>query len=59
MIVADELRLLQVLSNLLSNSVKFTQEGTITLTVEHLETPSADLARLRFSVIDTDRKSVV
>lgn len=52
-IVADELRLLQVLSNLLSNSVKFTQEGTITLTVEHLETPSADLARLRFSVIDT------
>ncbi|MDY0116093.1 MAG: PAS domain S-box protein [Sulfurimonadaceae bacterium] len=52
-IYADELRLLQVLSNLLSNGVKFTQTGSVTLVIEHLATLDATHARLRFSVIDT------
>jgi signal transduction histidine kinase len=33
-IVADQNKIKQVISNLLSNSLKFTEQGTITITVE-------------------------
>ena len=51
---ADQLRLRQVLSNLLSNSIKFTNEGEIVVAVRLLsKKDDAGLARLRFVVADT------
>jgi signal transduction histidine kinase len=44
---ADEARVRQILLNLYSNAVKFTESGAITLRVQETE------AELRFSVIDT------
>ena len=40
-IVADKARLTQVISNLLSNSVKFTKEGTISIRVENKQNQEA------------------
>jgi two-component system, sensor histidine kinase and response regulator len=51
-ILVDELRLRQVLSNLVGNSVKFTDHGEITLRVTLLER-TGEHALLRFAVADT------
>ncbi|MEJ2200588.1 MAG: ATP-binding protein, partial [Desulfuromonadaceae bacterium] len=48
----DPLRLKQILLNFLSNAIKFTAQGGISLRVE-LEEQQQDLALLRFSVSDT------
>ena len=51
-LVGDELRIKQILINLLNNAVKFTNEGQITLSVcGHIEEDG--LCRLTFSVEDT------
>jgi CheY-like chemotaxis protein len=51
--IGDELRLSQVITNLLANAVKFTPDsGTIRVTVESLGKGS-EMDRLRFSVSDT------
>lgn len=52
-ILCDELRLLQVLTNLMSNAIKFTQKGNITLKIELLEKISQHKAKIRFSVTDS------
>lgn len=49
----DPLRLRQVLSNLVSNAIKFTHVGSISLCVEDLPAEKETLRRLRFSIEDT------
>ena len=51
-LVGDDFRLLQVLTNLASNAVKFTAEGEISLTVEVVRETEEE-AELRFLVRDT------
>lgn len=50
----DDFRIQQVLSNLISNALKFTEAGEITITVARLRQQAANSqVTLRFSVIDT------
>lgn len=50
-IVSDELKIRQILLNLLSNAAKFTEDGVITLAVDRVPGPGGD--SLRFQVRDT------
>jgi PAS domain S-box-containing protein len=52
-ITVDPVRLKQVLINLISNAVKFTEKGTIELTVSRLEDIADGMQTIRFSVSDT------
>ncbi len=51
-VTGDQIRLNQILSNLLSNALKFTQNGSITLNVEEIES-SPDQSDIQFTVRDT------
>lgn len=50
--LGDSTRITQILNNLLSNSIKFTNEGSVTLSLEVIDT-SDKLQTLKFSVLDS------
>jgi signal transduction histidine kinase/CheY-like chemotaxis protein/ligand-binding sensor domain-containing protein len=52
-LVGDQLRLMQILVNLVGNALKFTAQGHIMLRVELAGAPQDQPARLRFSVEDS------
>lgn len=56
-VMVDQVRLQQILTNLVTNSKKFTESGSITLTVDLLERPTdldlVPMVSLRFCVEDT------
>jgi signal transduction histidine kinase/FixJ family two-component response regulator len=52
-ICTDEVKLRQVLINLLSNGIKFTPNGVIALSVVKVDEDSTDVVTLNFSVSDT------
>lgn len=55
-VVGDELRIRQIVNNLVNNAVKFTEQGNITIAIEYLEetgTEGNQQAKLRIRVSDT------
>src|SRR5690606_2475799 len=51
-IITDETRLLQILSNLTSNAIKFTNAGDVSITVELIDRQEEEF-KLRFNVKDS------
>lgn len=54
-LTGDSVRVQQILFNLTGNAIKFTEQGTITLSAHLLASPRPETARVLFSVEDTGR----
>ncbi|MBQ8038650.1 MAG: response regulator, partial [Lachnospiraceae bacterium] len=51
--VGDDIRLKQILVNLLNNAVKYTHEGKITLSIYEISSACDEIEKIHFSVKDT------
>ena len=54
-LIGDEIRIKQILNNLLSNAFKYTEEGKVTLSVVSEHYPERDFVMLVFVIRDTGR----
>ncbi len=55
-VIGDELRIMQIINNLITNAVKFTQNGSITLSSELLpQSSDAEDCTIKFRVTDTGK----
>lgn len=52
-LLGDDIRLRQILVNLLNNAVKYTEKGTVTLEIKNEPSKREDAARIQFCVKDT------
>ena len=52
-LMGDDIRLRQILVNLLNNAVKYTHEGTVTLKIDMLPSEAENMAKIYFCVKDT------
>ena len=52
-VMGDDIRLRQILVNLLNNAVKYTHEGTVTLEIRLLPSENEKIAKISFLVKDT------
>ncbi|WP_186756904.1 ATP-binding protein [Echinicola salinicaeni] len=55
LVLADQVRIKQILINLLSNAVKFTNKGEIILKIERLGEELENFSKIRFTVSDTGK----
>lgn len=52
-LIGDDIRLRQILVNILNNAVKYTPKGTVTLEIKRLPCEQENIAKIHFSIKDT------
>lgn len=52
-IVGDDVRLRQILINILTNSIKYTNQGSVSFSAKVIDKSAEDLVKLHISIVDT------